>query len=329
MKEDLFLKIGARVHFQDDKGGKLHKVVVDPHTGQVTDLVILRGFLQRHDYVIPVSAVRSVTPEEVNVTLHVEELANYPEYREVEFDEWMDEWESELAYPREHAVVWFPQVGIYVREKKMVPVIRRRVSRGVHEGEVVIDRSLIVRTIHEVIGNVDHLWLDHDSWEITHLVARRSLVPHYVIIPFSKVDSITPEAIYIRGNSEQLREIPVSQWHLELVKSFSKENDLYSLDESLAISEEVSGALAADPRTAASVIEVIYEHGVVTLIGEVDSELVHRAAEEIAHQHARVVSVVNALEVRPKDAIIDTMASTVGQLVAYAYGAEGGAKLLR
>jgi hypothetical protein len=79
--------------------------------------------------------------------------------------------------------------------------------------------------------------------------------------------------------------------------------------------------LAEDPRTASSVIEVIHDQGVITLTGEVDNELAHIAAEEIAHRHQGVTSVVNALEVRPEPSNFDTMTTVLGELVNHAFGA--------
>jgi osmotically-inducible protein OsmY len=90
------------------------------------------------------------------------------------------------------------------------------------------------------------------------------------------------------------------------------EGDL--LDKNLVIAEEVVAALAEDPRTASSVIEVVFERGVITLMGQVEGELAHTAAEEIAHCHEGVVSVVNALEVRPGPRNLDNVASVLGQL---------------
>lgn len=326
--EEMYLNIGAYIRFRDGTGGTLHKMVIDPHTKRVTDLVIVQGFLQSHDPVIPVSTVEKATPEEIQVALHIQDLANYPEYREVEFEERRNDWESQLIYPREHVLVWYPLVGIHERQRTVLPVIRRRIPKGISTDEEVIGRSSMVRNIDGVVGKIDHLWLDRESWEITHLVVRRDLIPHYVVIPFSWISIITPEEVFVRGSDEQLMEVPITQLHLEPTGTSGVEdvNEGYHLDESLTIAEEVIAALAEDPRTASSVIEAVYERGVITLMGEVENELAHTTAEEIAHRHERVVSVVNALEVRPKADIVDRVTSAFGQLIEHAYGAEAGAK---
>ena len=73
------------------------------------------------------------------------------------------------------------------------------------------------------------------------------------------------------------------------------------LDTDIAIQTRVSHALLSDPRTSISVIEVVNERGMVTLKGEVDSAEVREAAEEIAEEQPGVLSVVNALQVKPDD----------------------------
>jgi len=85
------------------------------------------------------------------------------------------------------------------------------------------------------------------------------------------------------------------------------------------IAEEVSAALAEDPKTSASVIQVVYDRGVITLAGIVENEEAHASAEEIARRHEGVVSVVNALEVRQKSPFYDSVVHTFEGLMQRAY----------
>jgi sporulation protein YlmC with PRC-barrel domain len=319
----MYLNIGSQVRFRDGAGGTLHKVVVDPRTKQVTDLVVVKGLLQRHDYVIPLSVVEQASENEIQLALYTQELASYPQYSEVEFEEPLDDWEHEIFYPREHVLVWNPLAGYIEQPGSIAPVIRRRIPKGIPFGEMVIGRSSIVRNIDRVVGKIDHLWLDRESCELTHLIVRRGIVPHYFVIPFSWISTITPQEIFIKGTDTQLKEVPATQ--LQLLLAYDTEvkvgDEGYLLDENLTIADEVLDALAEDPRTASSVVEVIHDQGVITLLGEVDSELAHSAAAEIAHQHKGVTSVVNALEVRPKPSNLETMTTVLGQLVNHAFGA--------
>lgn len=74
-----------------------------------------------------------------------------------------------------------------------------------------------------------------------------------------------------------------------------------TLDTNTAIVARVDAALQSDPRTHLAVIEVINDRGIVTLSGNVPSVEVRTAAEEIAEHQAGVITVVNALEVKPRE----------------------------
>lgn len=321
--QELYLNVGARVHFRDGAGGTLHKLVIEPRTKQVTDLVILRGFLQKHDYVIPVAKVLHTTQDDITVSLDLTELEHYPEYNEVEFEAALDDWDSDVTRPSQHHMVWNPLMGVIEWDAKVVPTTRRRVIQGIPEQERVIGRDSVVHNIDGMVGKVDHVWLDPATWEITHLVVHRGLTRRYVVIPYAWVKSVTPQEIYVRGNDAQLRDYAANQL-LEATGASS----VYATDDApvatrpidprLVVADEIMAALAADSRTSdainAAKVEVVFDNGVATLLGEMESEEAHNAAEEVAHTHPHVMSVVNALEVRSKPWIEDLEDSVSGLL---------------
>lgn len=312
MKE-LSLTIGAHIHFRDGRGGTLHKIVVDPHTKHITDLIIARGFLQVSDYVIPVSTVEEVTTGEIYVSLSTEELKEYPEYREVEFSVALDDWESDSVAPKEQVLIWYPQLGVYERERTHVPAIRRKVPSGIPAAEEAIGRSAVVRNLDGVVGHVDHVWLHPENWEITHLVIHRGIVPETFVIPFSWVQSVSPKEIFIRGTTHQLKELSATQMRLSAIDQPEGEGAAQPIDDSLAVADEVIRSLAADSRTAEFTIDVLFDQGVVTLLGTVENAQTRAAVEEIAHQNEKVLSVVNALEVLPKEIAGVVMPNLPGQ----------------
>jgi uncharacterized protein YrrD len=313
----LYLNIGAQAHFRDDTGGTLHRLVVDPCTRQVTDLVILRGLLQKHAYVIPVSKVEHITTDDIFVGLGRQQLVEYPEYREIQREEQESDWDPEFVRPGEHQMFWNPMVGVIEWESKVMPVIRHSVATGILAQEEIIGRDSVIHNIDGVVGKVDHVWLDRGSWEITHLVVHRGRAHRHVAIPFAWVQQVTPQEIYVHGSNEQLGEVTTPTMNGDIM--VHAPGGERPLDERLVVAGEILSALAADPRTAIAVFEVVFEGGVATLLGEVESQLIHTAAEEIVHRHPDVVSVTNALEVRARPWIDD---------VEYSVGAVLGQHLL-
>jgi len=66
----------------------------------------------------------------------------------------------------------------------------------------------------------------------------------------------------------------------------------------MGVTDRILDALDEDSRTRDEVIEVTSQQGVVTLVGEVKSEQVRRAAEEVARKQPGVVTLVNEIKVR-------------------------------
>jgi hypothetical protein len=136
--------------------------------------------------------------------------------------------------------------------------------------------------------------------------------------------------IYVRGNGvDSEPQVVERDDYVVLVHPAESELEGSQLDKStteqsaheanVKIAEEVSAALAEDPKTSASVIEVVYDRGVITLSGIVENEEAHTSAEEIARRHEGVVSVVNALEVRQESPFYDSAAHAFGGLLQRPY----------
>lgn len=73
------------------------------------------------------------------------------------------------------------------------------------------------------------------------------------------------------------------------------------LDTDTAITARVTAALADDPQTELSDIDVGSDRGIVTLTGQVDNTSIRERAEEVAEQQRGVVEVVNDLAVEPDE----------------------------
>jgi osmotically-inducible protein OsmY len=65
-----------------------------------------------------------------------------------------------------------------------------------------------------------------------------------------------------------------------------------------SVSDQVYQALQEDPRTSDELFEVGYFQGRLTLSGIVSTEQARKAAEEIARQNERVITVINEIKVK-------------------------------
>lgn len=340
--------IGAEVHCKDGHYGKLLKVVVDPHTERVTDLIVEKGFLLKTDRVVPVSAVESTTDDEIHLSITGDKLEDYPEYREIEFRKPAAGWIPAKQYRAEEVLHYASRYGV-IPPQPVVPMVRKRLHEGISPDLAVLERGTPVRNVEGEIGEVNHVLVDSESGEITHLVVDPGLFSHSLVLPISMVEEVGEESIYVEAIQEELKELSrytpradadilaelqdrleaapfdfsgvkavlgngiarltgvvpdvATKRHAEATaRSVEGVIDVENaLAADTAVAAQVTAALATDPRTELAVIEVINKQGIVTLKGQVDSPEVREAAEEIAAQQPGVISVINALEVKPDE----------------------------
>lgn len=286
--------MGASVHCTDGRCGKLVKLVVDPQSQQITDLIVEKGFLLKQDRVLPVATVERVTPDDIYLTIHSDSLGDYAEYKEVTVEEPIPEAGYRLG-------VAMNMDGTFSEPR--IPTIRKRLREGIAAGKAVLDRHSEVETLDKVIGHVDHVIVDGETDVITHLVMRRGFFGDYRVIPVEMVEEVGDD-IFVLLSREELNALP----HYEpgnYTGLSAQDQDLSALETEplsrpqvegrLDVAAQVSRALAADPRTADSVIEAIYDRGIVTLQGHVTTVESRIVAEQIAKRQSGVHAVHNEL----------------------------------
>ena len=98
--------IGVAVRCEGETCGRLHKVVVDPHSRRVTDLIVERGFLNRTDLVVPINVVADAGDEGVSLTIDTQELEEYPQYHEEELRKPAFGWGPGQRYNADNTRCW-------------------------------------------------------------------------------------------------------------------------------------------------------------------------------------------------------------------------------
>jgi len=272
----LDLNIGAQVHCKDQHCGKLIKLVVEPEARQVTDLIVEKGLLLKHDRVLPLSTVGWVTNSEIYLNFEHNELGSYPEYHERESQEPAPEAKGES-----YATTLTPGFGPVV-ETRAVPMIRKRIYEGIAPGRVVIGHRTAIENLHQTVGHVDHIVVDSASGQITHLVMRRGLLAEYVVIPGDQIKSIDEQSVFVEVSEEELAALPryKSRPANEILA------DLYDRlhEEWPPVFEDITTTLAG---------------GILWFTGRVHSDALRYRAESSARAIEGVLDVQNDLIVDP------------------------------
>jgi hypothetical protein len=269
----LVLDIGADVHCEDGHCGRLIKVVADPQTKQITDLIVEKGFLLKTDRVLPISVVSGTRDGEIRLAISSEELADYPEYREWDFVPLGSGYQG--GYASHEMVTWLSPYGPLVA-RPVIPMIRRHVREGIPSEMEAIGRGTPVHAREARVGEVDHLLMDRETGEISHVVVDTGgdALP---IVPISRVERATEGGIFVAATEEEIGEL--SHYHPR-----GESKILADLQEALDASAFDFGNLAS-----------ALEKGVVRLTGLVESVAAKRHAEATARSVTGVVDVENVL----------------------------------
>jgi osmotically-inducible protein OsmY len=274
--------IGTEVHCQDGQCGKLRKVVLDPHTQRVTDLIVERGFLLTTDRVVPVRLVEQATREGIMLSISSQALSEYPEYRVLEFEEPAPEVQSG-HYDRRDIRCWTQGYTMACREP-VVPMVRRQVHEGVSPYRAVIERgTAVLDTSGSEIGKIDHLLVDPGSGEVSHLVMRKGLLPYYPVLSVDHVESVTDKAV----------SVSLADGELQVLPRYKRRDDD---DIETELRDRLRLADLRVPEIELEAVEVSAQAGIVVLKGWVPDVRTKRRVEAVACSIEGVVDVQNELD---------------------------------
>lgn len=199
-------EIGARAMCRDGRCGKVAKLVVDPATEQVTDLIVQKGFLQKEDRVVPVSAVARTSRGEVRLDVGLDELRTYRRYREVEFTVPARGWNRAEYRPEDirHSISPYEGIG----GQSVAPSRRQHFHEGIGFGSAVIGEGTRVSCRNGGVGFVDHVLVDCEQGHITHLIVRRALQTAYHIVPVDAIETVDDEGVHLVLTLEEVTSLP-------------------------------------------------------------------------------------------------------------------------
>jgi len=339
-------KIGCDVVANNGRLGRLAQVVIDRHTGEVTDLVVE---LQGGDVkvVVPRSAVSRYDDQAINVDMLMEDLPKLPIYQAAEFEACEP---AQSGRPAGQAVRWLRRYGAQSGGRPAIAAaVKDRLAARWPKVGKAIGRGTRVSLQGKEVTEIDHVLVNGGTGEITHVVLGRteaggswpvvpaeavesseegelsvSLTPgewqslaHYAPRPDSAIATEVRERLEAVGVAPGDLDVTVTQGVVEVHgsaydletkraadKAMREIEGVVAVDNRLTVDSgvaaEITAALLRDPRTSLRTIEVIVNHGTVTLQGTVASRAEAEAAEEIARGVEGVHVVINELRVDPE-----------------------------
>jgi uncharacterized protein YrrD len=217
------LKDGADIYTSDNEQiGKLDRVVVDPHSGTVTHLVVRKGFLSGKDKVLPVDLVEKADEDQVRVRKSSAEIGELPDFEEVHYitpdrkelarTGYQDNYANPYYWYPPYAYAQFGYRGYAARP--YIPSASQqhyaKVERNIPDDAIPLQEGTQVFSADiEQVGSVERLFVDPDSGQVTHILISSGLLPKkQKLIPAMWISEVHEEKITLAVGSSLLESLP-------------------------------------------------------------------------------------------------------------------------
>jgi uncharacterized protein YrrD len=165
------------------EAGHIDRVVLDPRTKEITDVIVRKGLLFPKDKVVPVEMIDSSSEDRVTLRHGVRDPDELPDYEETEYISLEDEDDVVATYPPDHVqpLYWYPYglAGLHVQHPVSAtqkPYVTRK-EHHIPEGTVVVNEGAKVTSADgKYVGNVERVFFDPKTDHVTSFLVSKGLV---------------------------------------------------------------------------------------------------------------------------------------------------------
>jgi sporulation protein YlmC with PRC-barrel domain len=196
-----------------DDLGKLERIVLDPGTGEISHIIVRKGWFFTEDRVIPIDLVDTASEDEIRLKDDIEDLEALPLFEEsyfIDADPVERDMNTEEARAAAAPLYWYPPVASPVGFPAYYgrPYVTET-ERNIPDDTVPLkDNAPIFTKDGEEIGRVDQLFADEDG-RVTHLLVSSGLIfTKRKMVPSHWISSVAEERIKLGVDSETLKWLP-------------------------------------------------------------------------------------------------------------------------
>lgn len=204
-------RIGSPVVGREGTVGSLQRVVIDPESEQITDLIIrLDAPGPERQVVLSTSHVGKADDQQIDINLSREEAQRLPDFEEVRFRQPSEAWPGLPDYTPDVVLFWAPRTAVEAFRRPII-VTEPNVEgvRHIPEGSVTVSADLEVFCGAEMVGRVKRVLLDPDADHATHLVVRHGVYPaEEKAVPVSHVQRVTDTTVELDCRAADLESFP-------------------------------------------------------------------------------------------------------------------------
>jgi uncharacterized protein YrrD len=216
---------GTKVYTADGQTvGSIDRVVINPHTNQVSHVVVRQGVLFTEDKVVPTALIDMATADEVRLRPGVSDLDELPRFEETYYipsnEATAGDYPAGTARPGyARPLYWYPPVGAtwsgyYAGDYGYAtPPYVAFTKQNIPEGTVGLkEGAKVISAEGEQVGHVERVFTDSEMHRATHLlVAEGWLFKEKRFIPVDWIRSVTEDDIDLSVSARVLERLPELQ----------------------------------------------------------------------------------------------------------------------
>lgn len=193
--------------------GRLDRVVLDPGKGEVTHLVVRKGWFFTQDRVVPVELIERAEEDEIRLKPDVDDPDSLPVFEETHYVGADEEAlrRMEATPPNVPPLYWYPPLSVPVG----FPAYYRmpfsvETERNVPEGAVALkDGAKVLSAEGKQAGTVERIFAEEESGRATHILVSHGLLgAGKKLIPTLWITSVEEDEVHLAVRSEFLDRIP-------------------------------------------------------------------------------------------------------------------------
>jgi len=201
-----------------EKVGTLDRVVIDPRTNEVINLIVGKGILFREDKVIPVTLVDAANEKQIRLKETNQDIEkDFPNFEESHYVT-LDQ--TEGVEQAVDATYWYPPAsfgwpagagaypGFFMPQRYVL-----RTERNIREGSVALEEGArVISRDGKHIGNVEQLITESEENQSTHFVVGAGfLLKEHKLVPAYWISKVEEEQIHLSVDARLFERLPEYQ----------------------------------------------------------------------------------------------------------------------
>jgi uncharacterized protein YrrD len=200
-------KEGANVFTDDGKRvGHIDRVVIDPKSKEVNNIIVHEGLIFKEDKVVPVSLIASAIEDRVVLRKDTPNLDALPKFEESHFIPLEEEECALINYEAFNIapLYMYPPYGVEF------PLQRVEIEKHIPKGSTALKIGAKVISVDgEHVGDVEEVLTGPEADRVTHFViAKGFLFKHEKLVPATWVSRLGENEVQLEVGSRLLEELP-------------------------------------------------------------------------------------------------------------------------